>query len=1123
PIGFSLAYYKTSGHKTFPNEKPICYKRKGPETFYDKFTDCPGNLFTIDWYNHANITEEDRVNAVWTDNKSFFSGGPFIQWSYNRFMGHIKEGLKSLYTESFSKLDGEVCVLSNNLLVNCNEKHYRYCFITAFKRNEDMSRDGCEDLRDFNYWRFWSPKSTCLSLVTPTNGRNDGVTWHQAQKLCAERNGQLLSTGWRYASSSLKPFESSTGFPFGIKLSFGSTTTVKFINKNVKIPPSDWHFKGGLTPNMPLGAVRDDSWVTVNSSYVFHDVICERPIHLRPISMIVSTTSEGKLELKTNETVNKNKIHCFTDAVVDFSYEINVVYGQHAKVYVLQPEHDGYYWCVHTDSLNYKVSESNKALFIRDKDSLINCYAVKLNIIKEHSKNFYDDWLDKLKQYIYYRTKYVESNYVVTGEKISETVLKSFKEMYKLKYKFNWTVEEVILRYTIKKDFFYGKPMLVHVWLDRNMKPVPPGTWDYLTVESMKPVYYCPAFGINGSAPIGSSVGINCKTRTCSGDFNEGVQWQTLPSEACSISTADEQLRSVIKDLKQLNSTDKVSVSDIEPVFDKVDTLLNKTEKINSQDKNQERDLLILLEQLGTKIDLNGSKQGAIIRNNIATVLADSNTKQPVRGFRIAAAAHDGAFTNDDFEIISDPKTTFNTKDDVVKFPESVVNRQQRISITVFRNDVAFQDTPQLSINSLILSVKVGNITKLPDEEVIEIQFSPLQENLERTQRPACVYWQFLENDTGFWSQEGCYFIRSTEKGILDTCRCNHLTHFARVLVSRDLFSQRDEDALELLSIIGCCLSIFGILMIGITAALFRSWRQDYSNKIWLQLCIAILLLVICFLVIVFAKFDDYNIPCILVGMLLHYSVLASFCWMLVAAVLSYRRLVIVFTRDASHKLLRASAFSWGVPCVIVGILFLVEPHSYERHFEEKHPSGTFCYPSGLSLWLTVYAPVALILLANWTLFVLIVRTVFAPKSIQRQCDPKESVRCAAVSCLLVFLFGLPWVFGLFAHNIVPAYIFALTVTFQGFILFLFFVVVNKKTRGLWLNKLKIKLTGKTPVVTLTYSDRSTKDQMKPLILKLTPLNISNMILPKKIKPNFLQEKMEAVILELKQKYSAYR
>lgn len=288
------------------------------------------------------------------------------------------------------------------------------------------------------------------------------------------------------------------------------------------------------------------------------------------------------------------------------------------------------------------------------------------------------------------------------------------------------------------------------------------------------------------------------------------------------------------------------------------------------------------------------------------------------------------------------------------------------------------------------------------------------------------------------------------------------------------MFSEANEDALEMLTIIGCVLSIFGVIVVGVTSAMFRSWRREFSNKIWFQLCISIFILALSFLVIIFSKFDHYNVFCMLFGIVLHYSVLSSFCWMLVAAVLSYRRLVLVFTRDASHKLLRASAFSWGAPFAVIGVLLSIAPHSYSGRFVDKTPSGSFCYPSGLALWLSVYVPIALILFVNWTLFGLIVRSVFASSRIQRHGDTNEAFRCASVSCLLVFLFGLPWVFGLFAFNIVAAYLFTLTATYQGFILFLFFVVGNKKTRDLWLNKLKIKQTRKVPVTSSTYSNRST-------------------------------------------------
>ncbi|KAM3961846.1 uncharacterized protein ACR2FA_004170 [Aphomia sociella] len=553
----------------------------------------------------------------------------------------------------------------------------------------------------------------------------------------------------------------------------------------------------------------------------------------------------------------------------------------------------------------------------------------------------------------------------------------------------------------------------------------------------------------------------------------------TTPPTTTTTSTSlapEEQLENVLHDLDLMlqNESLTITVEKIETTFDQVNDLLDIEDELEIPGT-----LLHMLDDLGTRINLNGSNTGRTVRNNIALLMADASPQHPIRGMKVAASnGNDDTFTEETFQFIADEIDSThllaNKTEAVVYLPESVTKSSRRISFLLFRNERAFRTSVNVTaVNSKVISVNVENITTFGNGEVIDIHLSPLVEEPDGNTSRTCAYWQFLKNDTGYWSTDGCIFIKSTEPGTLDTCRCNHLTHFAEILVPRTKFSDRNENVLEILSLTGCFLSIFGIILIILTAIMFRSWRREFSNKIWLQLCIALFYIAICFIIVVFAKFDGYNIPCMLVGILLHYSVLASFCWMLVAAIISYRRLVLVFTREISHKLLRASAFSWGAPFAVVGILLSIEPHSYAGQFEEQYPSGSFCYPSGLGLWLAVYAPVTLMLLANWTLFVLIVRSVFASRRIQRHGDTNEALRCACVSCLLVFLFGLPWIFGLFAYNVVAAYFYTCTVTLQGFVLFIFIVVGNQKTRDLWLNKLKIKQTRKIPVTSSTYTNRS--------------------------------------------------
>lgn len=167
------------------------------------------------------------------------------------------------------------------------------------------------------------------------------------------------------------------------------------------------------------------------------------------------------------------------------------------------------------DSTNYKVSESNKALFVRATNYLGSFYAVKLRLSKEHRselnmENFYDKWLDKLIQYIYYSTKYVENKFdnALNNQNTTEDVLKLFKEQHP---ELHWKYADVISVNRIKKLHLHGKTMLVHVFLYQDMKPVLPGSWDKLIVEFMKSVYYCPGFGEIDSAPMGEFLSCNCQ------------------------------------------------------------------------------------------------------------------------------------------------------------------------------------------------------------------------------------------------------------------------------------------------------------------------------------------------------------------------------------------------------------------------------------------------------------------------------------------------------------------------------------------------------------------------------------------------------------------------------------
>jgi Na+/proline symporter len=95
-----------------------------------------------------------------------------------------------------------------------------------------------------------------------------------------------------------------------------------------------------------------------------------------------------------------------------------------------------------------------------------------------------------------------------------------------------------------------------------------------------------------------------------------------------------------------------------------------------------------------------------------------------------------------------------------------------------------------------------------------------------------------------------------------------------------------------------------------------------------------------------------------------------------------------------------------------------------------------------------------MIVTANLIVFGMILQRVFGGHTIRRHMQSKRklAMRQVTTSVLLFFLLGLSWVFGLMGGlSTLCAYLFCITATLQGFVMFLFFVLGEKKTRHHWI------------------------------------------------------------------------
>lgn len=283
-------------------------------------------------------------------------------------------------------------------------------------------------------------------------------------------------------------------------------------------------------------------------------------------------------------------------------------------------------------------------------------------------------------------------------------------------------------------------------------------------------------------------------------------------------------------------------------------------------------------------------------------------------------------------------------------------------------------------------------------------------------------------------------------------CYAQHLTQFSFLIggsyaqwQSKQLESH--EHLLDVLTLVGCALSLFGLLGIFLTAVLVKKWRDQASTKVLLHLCLA---LAVHLLLFGFLGHSDWSAKnwnrCVLSGAALQYSVLVIFSWMLIIAFLQFQRYVTVIgVARPQHYILISALVAWLLPLLPTLMVALLNAKSYQP---SQH-SG-LCYPSGYGLAWGVVLPIALITVANSMMMLCIVYSIYRALNPRRQLIVQQ----LRLSVLLFFLLGLTWIFGLCSYlhlGIVFSYLFCLTATLQGFVLFVYFVLLNSLNRQAWL------------------------------------------------------------------------
>lgn len=453
-----------------------------------------------------------------------------------------------------------------------------------------------------------------------------------------------------------------------------------------------------------------------------------------------------------------------------------------------------------------------------------------------------------------------------------------------------------------------------------------------------------------------------------------------------------------------------------------------------------------------------------VLKSNF-TVISIDPSKKNISGLKfykklIPGAMNDGEifynyiFMNTTLEEFS----RFSLEDSLslaTFFPEDLLehlSRQNietplRIVLKVYRNDNLFQEDKGFQNSSKIVEFNVTSISVpyyTTEQFPTNLPFTFEYEGL----LPECKYWNYRNRS---WGEGGIYFGGNTDSHL--TCYIEHLTSFTSLVDIRDLSNSMNNFWLDVITMTCSTLSLIGLLGIFLSAIFLSKWRKKRSTQVLLQLCLATFVQTMIFF---FTSTENFRgkhglVICITFGSFLQYTLLVQFMWMLAIGYSNWMMYIRPFkyaSDGASANGFIVSAICWGVPLIpVIAIIIFGLVDSYV----DSNLSYDLCFPSNKSKLWGFIIPIYSILFINFVFYILLIIGFWKMQRnrtlLQIKTDLQLLIRNLTI---LFFALGIPWIFGLLHIAIsgsfypnVFSYLFVLTAPLQGFILCMYFVVLN--------------------------------------------------------------------------------
>ncbi|XP_051788092.1 adhesion G-protein coupled receptor G2 [Erpetoichthys calabaricus] len=372
------------------------------------------------------------------------------------------------------------------------------------------------------------------------------------------------------------------------------------------------------------------------------------------------------------------------------------------------------------------------------------------------------------------------------------------------------------------------------------------------------------------------------------------------------------------------------------------------------------------------------------------------------------------------------------------------------VAATVYTNPTQFITDNKTNIVSTVISLNIIGIQSVSELKNPLVLVFPINQ----TEIPSNKVFQcsFYEDNQGTWSHAGCSSSNISNSGV--TCLCNHLTIFAVLYVDPQV-DAKSWQILSVISYVGCGLSAAFTAITVLTYLVSRKSRKDHTNTIHVCLSAALYLLNMTFLLTEWVASLNLNTLCTIIAVLMHYALLSSFSWMFVEAIHLYLLMVRVFNTYIKKYIAKLSAFAWGIPAVIVGIVASVRQDYYGPTSIKIGNSSdtnnicwisnkTYFYALNISYFTIVFIFNSGILIAVTTKIVYFRRFGKDPLKTKSFC--KDCSTVLILTCLLGTTWGLAYLgYGLYTLPVL--YLFTIFNSFQGLFIFFWICVAQRKYR----------------------------------------------------------------------------